>query len=36
MINNKNEEKQQKPRLFELWDEIVNGSEENKKEEKWK
>jgi hypothetical protein len=36
MINNKNEEKQQKPRLFELWDEIVNGSEEKKKEDKWK
>ena len=27
-----NEEKHKKPRLFELWDEIANGSEEEKKE----
>ena len=27
MMNNKSEEKQQKPRLFELWDQIINGIE---------
>lgn len=35
MINNKTPEKQEQPRIFQLWDEIVNGSkeeEENKKE----
>ncbi len=29
----KNDEKQ-RPRIFELWDQIVNGSKENKKEDK--
>ena len=29
----KNEQQSEKPRLFELWDQIINGSEkENKKE----
>ena len=32
----KNDEKEQIPRLFELWDQIVNGSKENKKEDKEK
>lgn len=37
MMNNKSEEKQQKPRLFELWDQIINGIEKEKKEDdkKW-
>lgn len=34
MINNKSEEKQEKPRLFELWNQIVDGSEEENKKEK--
>ena len=37
MINNKTDEKQKMPRLFELWNQIIKGSEkENKKEAgKW-
>ncbi len=31
MINSKTNEKQHKPRLFELWDEIVNGNDEKEK-----
>lgn len=31
MINNKTQEKQQMPRIFELWEKIMNGSEEEKK-----
>ena len=34
---NKNGEKQKIPRLFELWEQIINGTEqENKKEDKEK
>ncbi len=33
---NKLDEKQKMPRLFELWDKIVNGSEKDKKEDKEK
>ena len=29
-----NKEKQEKPRLFQLWDEIVNSSQEEDKKEK--
>ena len=31
---NKNDEKQEKPRLFQLWDKIVNGTEEENKKQK--
>ena len=34
MIKNENEQKQQKPRLFELWDQIIgNRDQENKEKE---
>ncbi len=34
MINTKTQEKTQQPRLFELWNLIVNGSEQENKNKK--
>jgi hypothetical protein len=36
MRNTNSNEKQSEPRIFQLWDEIVNGSEEENKNEERK
>lgn len=36
MIETKTAEKTEKPRLFELWDQIINGTEEDKNKKEGK